>query len=230
MLFTQERGYEVEIAAAHAAYPVVPAILIRGVIAQESQYTAGAVRAEPNGNASIGLMQLLRTTAQGLGFSGDDVALQIPATNISLGTQYLAQLYGQLGAWDDVISAYNGGNRPALGFGGKATREMDVCLAHDAGGNCVRTHHTKVGEYSNQSYVDRVKAYMHYFTTGDVLAAIATPRGEALAVVLVALVALGVVGSAVARLGWLAIVAAVGLIAAGVFVFMGRPDVAAEGS
>ncbi len=74
---------------------------------------------------SYGLMQILGTTAYGLGFTGDKDLLLEPAINIYLGTKYLVYqlnryidmyLTGKAGSYNpghplqDMISAYNAGH------------------------------------------------------------------------------------------------------------------------
>lgn len=93
----------------------VPEDWIRATIATESNWDPQAFRDEPKiGDASRGLMQLLLTTARGLGYEGAPEGLFDPATNISLGTQLLADLRRRYGTDPrDVYSAYNSG-RPKL--------------------------------------------------------------------------------------------------------------------
>jgi soluble lytic murein transglycosylase-like protein len=148
---------ERDIAAAHAAYPGVPAQLIRAIIIVESGGNPLAIRQEPGGEASRGLMQLLLSTARSLGYNGPPDGLFDPALNVKLGTAYLWRLYQRLGDWQAVISAYNGGIRPELGFGARVTRRVTVCLARDAKtGRCIRARTALPGEFGNQPYVDKV--------------------------------------------------------------------------
>src|ERR1700677_445605 len=67
----------------------IPPALADAVATVESAYDAGARGA----SGEIGLMQVLPSTADMLGFRGDLVQLADPATNIRFGVQYLA------GAW-----------------------------------------------------------------------------------------------------------------------------------
>lgn len=88
----------------------IPESWIRAVITVESSWNPNAFRAEPRiSDASYGLMQLLSRTAGGLGYSGAPQGLLDPATNIALGTKYLAQLRQSYGEFKRVISAYNSG-------------------------------------------------------------------------------------------------------------------------
>lgn len=104
-----------DIIAASAARYNVPQSWIRAVIELESSGNSRAYRAEPAiKDASYGLMQLLTTTARGLGFQGSPEQLYEPATNIDLGSKLLGDLRTRYG--DDfrrIYSAYNSG-RPDL--------------------------------------------------------------------------------------------------------------------
>ena len=90
----------------------VPEVWIRAVIQTESSFDPQAYRAEPRINdASYGLMQLLSSTARGLGYTGTTDGLYDVDTNIRLGTQLLSDLIRRYG--DDfrrVYSAYNSGS------------------------------------------------------------------------------------------------------------------------
>lgn len=90
----------------------VPESWIRATIDVESNWNPDAYRQEAKLNdASYGLMQVLETTARGLGFTGDVNELFDPETSITWGTKLLGDLRRQWG--DDfrlVYSAYNSGN------------------------------------------------------------------------------------------------------------------------
>jgi len=131
----------------------VPREIAYGLIAQESGFVATAVRAEPSyvcnltgttGDASYGLTQLLYCTALGLGYGGDQTGLFDPSTNLSLGLSYVGQLISSHGG--DVsaaLSAYNGGDRPSLGYGTRLPS----------------------GQFANESYVDNVLNNAAYFAS-----------------------------------------------------------------
>jgi soluble lytic murein transglycosylase-like protein len=95
----------------------VPDALTLATIDTESSFDPEAVKTEfPDddsgqiyNDASVGLMQTLYTTAQGLGYAGDIWGLQEPAESIRWGTKYQLQLYKKYGDWDAVIHAYNEG-------------------------------------------------------------------------------------------------------------------------
>lgn len=147
---------------------------IKATIGQESRFKPTAIRQEPGGNASIGLMQVLLTTAQRNGFPGpegspDDLSgLFDPGANIYQGTKLIWELVGQLGPdWDAVASAYNGGIRPDIGMGVRATKTVMVCLARDTAGNCIRTFTAQPGQFGNQPYVDAVMDNLGYFRSLD---------------------------------------------------------------
>src|SRR5215467_7823575 len=88
---------------------------IASVIQTESSGNPNSFRAEPKyPPGSYGLMQILYTTAQGLGYSGSPDGLFDVETNIGLGSQLWAQLKSRFG--DDpaaLYSAYNSGSPTA---------------------------------------------------------------------------------------------------------------------
>lgn len=130
--------FDAEVAAASSRYGVSPA-LVRAVIQVESGGNPRALNTSDPGSA-WGLMQMIPTTARGLGYYGSMSALlDDPALAVDLGTKLLAENLGRTGGnIPDAISAYNGGFRPALGFG---RVQAD-------------------GTYRNQAYVDKVLAAM----------------------------------------------------------------------
>ena len=144
----------------------VPIGMVLAIIEAESTGNPKAYRGEAAlHDGSIGLMQILLATARGMGYtgiSGDPANLNglfYPQTNIHYGVKYLTDLWARLGNAADVASAYNGGVRPWLGFGG--TLPMDhpavtVCLARDSQGNCIKRQTVQPGDYGNAEYVDKV--------------------------------------------------------------------------
>lgn len=166
-----ENAYDTEVLAAQRAFPTVPVEVIKAVIAKESAFRASAVRGEPQReDASIGLMQVLMSTAKGLGFVGDVDKLLIPGVNVYYGTKLLASNYARAGNWPDAISAYNGGFRPNLGFGSVAYAPARVCLkwSQTVSGKCEQWHDVAAGEYANQAYVDSVLRNIDYFASRPV--------------------------------------------------------------
>lgn len=101
--------FDAEIQAAASAWNV-PVSWIKAVIQTESAWNPDAYNPnDPTG--AYGLMQVLYSTAQALGYLGQPGGLLDPATNINLGTKLLSQLRASYG--DDfrrVYSAYNSGN------------------------------------------------------------------------------------------------------------------------
>jgi soluble lytic murein transglycosylase-like protein len=93
----------------------VPEEWIKAVILTESSGNPQAYRYEPKlQDASYGLMQLLYSTAKGLGYQGPAAGLYDPETNIKLGSRLLGQLKQRYGdSFPRVYSAYNSG-RPDL--------------------------------------------------------------------------------------------------------------------
>lgn len=168
--WANERTWDAIVQAASVRYGV-PIALIKAIIGQESVFRPTAYRAEPAiGDASIGLMQILLSTAKGEGYTGSAgsatglTGLYDPATNIMFGTSYLATCLAKAnGVIPSAISAYNGGFRPDLGFGAPAPRPVTVCLRRDTRGNCIETRSVPKGQYANQPYVNAVLSNIAYF-------------------------------------------------------------------
>lgn len=91
-------------------YQIDP-LLIAAVTTVESHWNADAI----GGHGEIGLMQILPDTARfvaaSIGLTGYD--LKDPATNLEIGTAYLAALIEQYGSIGQALAAYNGGPRAA---------------------------------------------------------------------------------------------------------------------
>lgn len=142
----------------------VPVEVIKAVIATESGFRPGVMPPATQADVSAGLMQLTMTTAQALGYPGDLQGLFDPGTNVFLGTKLLDQLHDRLGDdWEAVYSAYNGGIRPNLAFGVRATQEVTVCLVRNKDGSCQRTFTAEPGQFGNQPNVDRFTSALNYF-------------------------------------------------------------------
>lgn len=152
------REFESAVSDSVRVFPIVPPALVFAVIGAESRFDPRARRGEPHiGDASHGLMQLLERTARSLGYHGTTESLYIPAINIYYGAKLLSEnLTRTSGRIEEAVSAYNGGFRPELGFGSRATKPVTVCLERNADGSCKRTRNVQPGEFGNQAYVDRV--------------------------------------------------------------------------
>jgi hypothetical protein len=161
-MFARENDFDDLVMTSAIQYGIATQV-IKGVIAQESAFNPDAVRSEAGGNNSVGLMQVTLSTARGYGFLGTEDDLKDPETNIDLGAHLLADLYSKFSNWPRAISAYNGGDRPSLGFGTVATQALTVCLAKDVNGNCTQWHNVAAGEFGNQPYVDSTMGYVRYF-------------------------------------------------------------------
>lgn len=167
---------------------------VKALIAKESGFNADRVRGEPQiGDASIGLMQVLYSTAKGLGYPGPAgspqglTGLFAPGANIYIGAKLLHQLLSKTGGdLDAAFSAYNGGYRPSLGFGARRTASTPrVCLrwkptapttGRTIDRDCDLVGDLGPGMFSNQSrYVDVVRNYYAYFFGPGPLAAGQTP-------------------------------------------------------
>jgi len=147
-------------AAARYGVPLTLGLAIAGV---ESGFRPTAI--SPSG--SYGLMQLTPSTARLLGYTGTTNGLLDPATNVDLGFRLLRELLENLG-FDGarVASAYNGGERPSLGFGTRLIAPLRLCLFwNDTTGTSCRTwYNAAAGEFGNQPYVDAVMEAYRYFT------------------------------------------------------------------
>lgn len=140
MRWTRENSFDGDIQAA-ASRRGVPMPLIKATIAVESGFNPSAKNLRDPGGA-WGLMQMIPATARALGYSGPmESLLTNTALAIDLGAQLLAQNLARTASVTDSVSAYNGGFRPASGFGG------------------VRAD----GTYTNQAYVDKVMDALRYF-------------------------------------------------------------------
>lgn len=196
MLFPNEDAYDGVIVPIARQYGV-PAGLVKAVIAHESRFVPTAIRGEPHlGDASRGLMQLLSRTARDeLGFTGDVDALLEPGVNIPLGVRYLALQRSRAGGeWAAAVSAYNGGYRPDIGFGRRATRPLRICLRRNAAGACTLLRDVPVGEFANQPYVDAVLEYWDAYRgleAAPVPPPAAAPRGGGGCALALGLVGLG---------------------------------------
>jgi len=91
----------------HARANGVPYALARAVIQVESGFKASA----RGGVGEIGLMQLRKATARGMGYRGSTRGLYNPATNIKYGMRYLGRAY-KLGGRSTcgAILKYNAGH------------------------------------------------------------------------------------------------------------------------
>lgn len=77
------------IGKAEAQRNKIPFAIVDAVMRVESGYDPGAL----GGVGEVGLMQILPSTADMLGFKGSREALAKPETNIAYGTQYLAEAW-----------------------------------------------------------------------------------------------------------------------------------------
>ncbi|MBO8140813.1 MAG: transglycosylase SLT domain-containing protein [Firmicutes bacterium] len=131
----------------------VPWWLVKGLIAAESGFWAGALRAEPHiGDAGHGLMQILLSTARDMGYRGGSEGLLDPATNIDLGTRYFSQMVSQFRDVRLAVAAYNAGP----GYVGRLAARYG--MSYDA----VRPHLPA----AVQEHVRRVLAYGTAFRDG----------------------------------------------------------------
>jgi hypothetical protein len=163
--FTNENKYDTYIASAATRYGV-PVSIVKGIIAQESGFNENARREEIHlSDASIGLMQILLKTANGVGYYGTPDGLLIPQVNIEYGTKFLGALYAKYRDIQQAVAAYNSGSGER--FNTDAAHN-GFCLARQQG-QCVLWYQFKAGEFGNQPYVQSVIDYArNYGWTGPV--------------------------------------------------------------
>lgn len=105
-----------------ALHDGLPWEIADAVMAVESGYNPGAIGT----SGEIGLMQILPSTARIAGFSGSDLDLAVPETNIHYGVNYLAEAWNLAGG--DLCTAvmkYRAGH----GETRFSYRSVDYCLA-----------------------------------------------------------------------------------------------------
>jgi len=94
-----------------AAGVTVSPDLVLAIIGTESSGDPNAMRTEPSGVTSYGLMQVLDSTARDLGLTAAPDALLIPDVGIRFGVRYLAhQLARYGGNVANAVAAYNAGS------------------------------------------------------------------------------------------------------------------------
>jgi soluble lytic murein transglycosylase-like protein len=123
----------------------IPVALVKAIIAKESSFNPDAYKPEPQINdASMGLMQMLVSTARALGFKDEADQLFDPLTSIKYGAALIAaNLKQSKGNVPTAIAAYNAG--------------WSKIRPHDA-------PRDDKGRFVNQSYVDDVNVYYGYFS------------------------------------------------------------------
>lgn len=105
--------YDGEIQNALQVYPQVPEAWLRAVIGAETSYNDVLQDTwEPNaGDFSYGPMQVLMSTARGLGYDVTPAELRSPAINILVGAALIASLLNTAGGhFERMYSAYNSGS------------------------------------------------------------------------------------------------------------------------
>jgi hypothetical protein len=162
------------LAAPLAAQYGVPLPVVLAIAAHESGGFCGwATRGEPHlGDASIGLMQILYSTAKANGYTGvigawndatnTGTGLYDPATNLRYGSKFFASLLKSTGNdLERAVSAYNAG----LGNAKRVTVVTRFCLAWKATApksgrtldrDCAKVYTAQPGEFGNQPYVNTI--------------------------------------------------------------------------
>lgn len=142
----------------------LPFSVLKALVATESDFNPNASRVEAAINdKSIGLMQILLSTARGIVPGITEAQLFVPANNIMVGSRYLAQQVSRYGGdiWKGV-AAYNYGSAKV------AITPTTVCLARDNTGKCIKSFTAQVGQFYNQPYVDKVRALASDYSFDDV--------------------------------------------------------------
>ena len=101
--FANAKSFDLAIHEAHANYPNVPVVIIKGVIATESSFNP---KAKAKGSSARGLMQLTRAAAQDVGTPYG--SLFDPRTNIFAGTRYLSSMVSRFGLVGGLRAYYQG--------------------------------------------------------------------------------------------------------------------------
>lgn len=141
----------------------LPFSVLKAMVATESNFNPNAVRVEAAiSDKSIGLMQVLVGTARGIVPGITEQALYDPATNLMVGSRYLAQQVARYGDITKGIAAYNYGSAKI------ASAPTNICLARDNTGKCIKTFTALAGQFYNQPYVDKVLNYARMYGFTDV--------------------------------------------------------------
>lgn len=153
----------------------VPLPLVLAIASAESGFAGWATRGEPQiGDASIGLMQVLVSTARAQGYTGSvgawndatntGTGLYDPATNLRYGIAQIASLLKKAGGdVEAAVAGYNAGS----GRMQRVTTVTRFCLAwkptapktgRTLDRDCANIYTAKPGEFLNQPYVNKVMA------------------------------------------------------------------------
>lgn len=144
----EPRSHVLRLVLAESLRQDVPAELLSAVIAAESSWKPDAYRYEAHlDDASYGLMQVLYSTAQDMGYTGPPDGLFDPATNIRYGTKYLRWLMDRFDDLWVVVAAYNAG----------PGRVGKLIAKH---GNSYEDIQPYLPEVT-RAYVERVRSYMN---------------------------------------------------------------------
>lgn len=166
--FANENKYDAYIQSAATRYGV-PMPVVKGLIAAESAYRESATRYEPHlKDASIGLMQILYKTAQGVGFHGPIETLAYPQINIEYGVKFFGMLFSRYGGIEEALAAYNSGSATRFPFDAISN---GFRIARNADGSAV-WYRFKKGEFGNQPYVTKVLSYSRQYGWTGVVPAV----------------------------------------------------------
>lgn len=150
--------------AANARDTGLPFGLLKGMIRAESNFVPTARREEVAINdRSLGLMQVLISTARSIVPGISESVLLTPEANIMVGSRYLAKQVARYGgSIPSGVAAYNYGSAKI------ASTPTTVCLARDSTGKCIRSFTAGAGQFYNQPYVDKVLSFAREYGFDDV--------------------------------------------------------------
>lgn len=123
--FLYPLGYWDLVQEQSARYALDPYLVV-ALIREESAFGERVV----SSSGAVGLMQLLPTTANGMvnnaGKPAEPVNLDVPPTNIALGTRYLAMMIEEFkGNWARALAAYNAGPNQVRRWMGRLGDRID---------------------------------------------------------------------------------------------------------
>lgn len=121
----------------------VPAELIVATAIVESHWDSDAVRYEPRlGESSMGIMQILPSTARSYGYIGENDWLLDPLNSLDWGAHILMDLWQKhRGNVPDIVAAYNAG---------EPRRKADGSYINQAHVNKVMNEYVKLLSFSQQ--------------------------------------------------------------------------------
>jgi soluble lytic murein transglycosylase-like protein/peptide methionine sulfoxide reductase MsrA len=132
--------------------------LVRAIVQKESGFVPNATRSEAHlSSTSYGLMQIVGTTARGLGYKEPLENLNDAKTNLKWGIKYLKVCLKESADLEGAIHQYNTGDHSRM--------TKDSLYTIDRSTKPPTTRMAKKGQFGNQPYVDSVMTYYNFFRT-----------------------------------------------------------------